>query len=116
MRTWPVWIGSLYISGAASLLTCRWASKQGDPALDHSEGFGDNDGTPPQSRGPMPRLGVVAFQSDSLALALIMVADRQHQRIDAIAVGAEQAHLPACQPVEQPPEGPFVAVAALPVN
>jgi site-specific recombinase XerD len=33
-----------------------------------------------------------------------MVADRQHQRIDDRAVGAEQAHFPTRQPVEQLPE------------
>lgn len=64
----------------------------------------------------MPLLAVVAFQGNSLALALIMAANRQHQRIDDIVVGAEQAHFPSRDAVEQPPKGPFVAVAALPVN
>src|SRR5918994_3061660 len=62
----------------------------------------------------MALLAVVAFQGDRLALALIMAADRQHQWVDDITVGAEQAHLPAGEALEQPPEGPFVA--ALPVN
>ena len=54
-------------------------SEQSDAALDHGEGFGNDDGAPPQGCGPMPLLVVVAFQSDNLALALIMVADCQHQ-------------------------------------
>ena len=57
----------------------------------------------------MALLAVVAFQGDRLALALIMAA--QHQWVDDITVGAEQAHLPAGEALEQP--GPF---AALPVN
>jgi hypothetical protein len=85
--------------------------KQGDPALDHREGLGDDDGAPSQSRSPMPLLAVIAFQGDSLALALVMVADRQHQWVDDITVGAEQAHFPAGEALEQPPEGPFVAPA-----
>ena len=44
-------------------------SEQSDAALDHGEGFGNDDGAPPQGCGPMPLLVVVAFQSDSLALA-----------------------------------------------
>src|SRR4051794_12871209 len=91
-------------------------SEQGNPALDHREGLGDDNGAPPQSRCPMPLLAVVAFQGDRLALALIMAADGQHQRIDDIAVGAEQTHLPAGEALEQPPEGPLVTVAAFPVN
>jgi hypothetical protein len=44
-------------------------SEQSDAALDHGEGLGNDDGAPPQGCGPMPLLVVVAFQSDSLALA-----------------------------------------------
>jgi hypothetical protein len=55
----------------------------------------------------MPLLAVVAFQGDRLAFALIMAADAQHQRVDAIVVGAEQAHFPAREAFEQPPEGPI---------
>src|SRR5690349_15588182 len=91
-------------------------SEQGDPALDHGKGLGDNDGAPPQRRGPMALPGVVAFHGDGFALALVMAADRQHQRVDDIAVGAEQTHFPACKAVEQTPEGAFVTLAALPVN
>jgi hypothetical protein len=82
----------------------------------HGEGLGDDDGAPPQGRGPMPLLSVVPFQGDSLALALVVATDRQHQRVNAIVVGAEQAYFPTREAVEQPPEGPFVAVAALPVD
>jgi hypothetical protein len=78
----------------------------------HGEGLGDDDGAPSQSRCPMPLLSVVALQGDSLALALVMAANRQHQRVDDIAIGAEQGHLPAREAFEQPPEGPLVAVAA----
>jgi hypothetical protein len=78
------------------------------------EGLGNDDGAPPQS--PMSLLAVAALQGDSPAFALVMVADGQHQRIDAIVVGAEQAHFPATEAVEQPPEGPLVTAAALPVN
>jgi hypothetical protein len=78
------------------------------------EGLGNDDGAPPQS--PMSLLAVAALQGDSPAFALVMVADGQHQRIDAIAVGAEQRHLPAREAVEQPPEGLLVATPALPVN
>ena len=63
-----------------------------------------------------PLLAVVAFQGDRLALALIMAADRQHQWVDDITVGAEQAHLPAGEALEHPPEGPLVAGATLPVD
>src|SRR3954453_9385633 len=91
-------------------------SEQGNPALDHREGLGDDNGAPPQSRCPMPLLAVVAFQGDRLALALKKAADGQNQRIDAIAVGAEQTHLPAGEALEQPPEGPLVTVAAFPVD
>jgi len=59
---------------------------------------------------------VGTFRGDGLALALVMVADRQHQWVDAIAIGAEPTHYPAGEGFEQPPEGSFVAVAALPVN
>jgi hypothetical protein len=45
-----------------------------------------------------------------------VVADCQHQRVDDITVGAEQTHLPVRKAFEQPPEGPFVTVTALPVN
>ena len=78
----------------------------------HGEGLGDNDGALSQSRCPMPLLSVVALQGDSLALALVMAANRQHQRVDDIAIGAEQGHLPAREAFEQPPEGPLVVVAA----
>ena len=44
------------------------------------------------------------------------VIDCQHQQVDDIAVGAEQTHLPAGEAFEQPLEGSFVAVAALPVD
>jgi len=91
-------------------------SDQSDPTFDHGEGLGDDDGAPSQGRGPMPLLGVVAFQGDRLALALGMAANCQHQRIDDIGVGAEQAHLPAGEAFEQTPKGSFVTVAALPVN
>ena len=64
----------------------------------------------------MPLLAIVALQGNGLARALIMAADAQHQRVDAIVVGAEQVHFPAAEAVEQPPEGPLVAAAALPVN
>jgi len=50
----------------------------------------------------MPLLSVVALQGDSLALALVMAANRQHQRVDDIAIGAEQGHLPAREAFEQP--------------
>jgi hypothetical protein len=80
----------------------------------HGEGLGNDDGAPPLS--PMSLLAVVAFQGDRLTFALIMAADAQHPRVDAIVVGAEQAHFPAAEAVEQPPEGPLVAAAALPIN
>src|SRR3982751_2238257 len=91
-------------------------SEQRDPALDHGEGLGDDDGTPPQRRGPMALPGVVAFQGDGFALALVMAADRQHQRVDDRAVGSEQTHLPAREAVKQTPEGAFITIAALPVH
>jgi hypothetical protein len=110
------------------LLTCRWANRATRRSIPFaaasrrcragSASFWmrgrHSEGAPPQS--PMPLLGIVAFQGDSLALALVMVADRQHQWVDAMAVGAEQAHFPAHEALEQLPEGPFVAAAALPVN
>src|SRR5947209_6299844 len=91
-------------------------SEQRDPAFDHGEGLGDDDGAPPQRRGPMALPSVVAFQGDGFALALVMAAERQHQRVDDIAVGAEQTDLPAREAVEQTPEGAFIAIAALPVH
>src|SRR4051812_49271101 len=90
--------------------------EQGDPALDHGEGLGDDDGAPPQSRGPMALPSAVAFHGDGFALALVMAAERQHQRVDDITVGAEQTHLPAREAFVQTPEGAFVTVAALPVD
>jgi hypothetical protein len=45
-----------------------------DAAFDHGERFGNDDGAPPQSRGPMPLLVVVAFQGDRLTLALVVDA------------------------------------------
>jgi hypothetical protein len=89
------------------LLTCRWENR----ATRRSIPFA----TASRLR-PMPLLAAIVFQGDSLVLALMMLADCQHQWVDAIAVGAEQAHFPAREASEQPPEGPFVAVAALPVN
>jgi hypothetical protein len=82
----------------------------------HGEGSGDADGAPPQSRSLTPLLTVVAFQGDRLALTLIMAADRQHQRVDALAAGAEQSHFLAREAIEQLPEGPLVAAAGFPVN
>lgn len=38
--------------------------KQSDPALDHRERLRNDDGSPPQRRGPMPLLTVVALQGD----------------------------------------------------
>jgi hypothetical protein len=70
-----------------SILVDVEVGEQGDPTLDHGEGLGDDDGAPPQSRGPMPLLGVVAFQGDRLALALVVAADRQNQGIDDITIG-----------------------------
>ena len=61
-------------------------------------------------------LAVVTFQGDRLALALIMATDRQHQWVDDITVGAEQAYFPVGEALEQPPEGSFVASPALPVD
>jgi hypothetical protein len=40
----------------------------------HGERFGKDDGAPPQSRGPMPLLVVVAFQGDRLTFALVVDA------------------------------------------
>jgi hypothetical protein len=87
---------SLYISGAAFLLTCRWANRATHRSIPftaasrrcragsasywmrerHGEGPEDDDGAPPQSGSPMP----------------LLAADRQHQRVDAIGVGTEQAY------------------------
>jgi hypothetical protein len=135
VRSLPDWIGSQYISG--SILNDVQMCEQGDAALDpfrggkpplsgrqrihrmrerHGEGLGDDDGSPGKSHCPMSLLGVVAFQGDGFAFPLMMVVDRQHQQVDDIAVGAEQTHLPAGEAFEQPLEGPFVAVAALPVD
>jgi hypothetical protein len=38
--------------------------EQDDPALDHGEGLGNDDGAPPQSGDPMPLLSVGAFHGD----------------------------------------------------
>ena len=46
--------------------------KQGGPTLDHGDGLGDDNGAPPQGCGPMQLLRVVAFQGDSLVLALVV--------------------------------------------
>jgi len=96
----------------SSILVDVQMGEQSNPTFDHGEGLGDDDGAPSQNRCPMPLLSVVALQGDSLALALVMAANRQHQRVDDIAIGAEQGHLPAREAFEQPPEGPLVVVAA----
>jgi hypothetical protein len=90
--------------------------EQGDAPLDHGEGSGNDDGAPPQGCSPMTLLSVVALQGDGLALTLIGAADHQHQRINAIAIGAEQTHFPVREALEQTPEGPFIAVTAFSVN
>jgi hypothetical protein len=77
----------------------------------HGERLGDNDGALSQSRGPMPLLSVVAFHGDGFTFSLVRVADRQHQRVDDIAVGAEQAHFPAREALEQPPESPALCIS-----
>jgi hypothetical protein len=82
----------------------------------HGEGFWRQRWSAAAEPQSNPLLAVAALQGDSPAFALVMVADGQHQRIDAIAVGAEQRHLPAREAVEQPPEGLLVATPALPVN
>jgi hypothetical protein len=82
----------------------------------HGEGFWRQRWSAAAEPQSNPLLAVAALQGDSPAFALVMVADGQHQRIDAIVVGAEQAHFPATEAVEQPPEGPLVTAAALPVN
>jgi hypothetical protein len=63
----------------------------------------------------MPLLTIIAFDGDGFALALVVAADCRHQRVNATVVGAEQAqaHFPACEASEQPPEGLLVAVATL---
>jgi hypothetical protein len=43
-----------------SILVDVEMSKQSNPTFDHGEGLGDDDGTSPQSRGPMPLLGSVS--------------------------------------------------------
>jgi hypothetical protein len=101
---------------SGDLLVDVQMGEQCDPAFDHGEGLGDDDGAPPQGRGPMTLLSVVALQSDGLALTLVVAADRQHQWVDDEAVGAKQAHLPAREALEQTPEGPFIAVTAFPVH
>jgi hypothetical protein len=142
VRSLPDWIGSQYISG--SILVDVQMCEQGDAALDpfrggkpplsarqrilrmrerHGEGLGDDDGSPRKSRCSMSLLDVVAFQADGFTslpfwspFPLVMVADRQHQRVGDIAVGAEQAHFSAREAFEQSPESRFIAIAAFPVD
>jgi hypothetical protein len=50
-----------------SILVDVEMGEQGNPALDHGQGLGDDDGAPPQSRCPMSLLSVVAFHGDGFA-------------------------------------------------
>src|SRR3982751_3646197 len=64
----------------------------------------------------MPLAGVVAFAVLRLILADVVPPDRQGFIVGRVVVGAEQAHAPALQALEQAIQRALVAAAALPID
>src|SRR3954462_8492373 len=64
----------------------------------------------------MPLASVVAFAVLRLILADVVPPDRQGLIVGRVIVGAEQAHAPALQALEQAIQRALVAAAALPLD
>src|SRR4051812_8331327 len=90
--------------------------EQSHPALDHGHGSGDDDGAPPQYRGPVTLLRVGPFQRNGVVLSLVMDAGRQCHLVDGKGVGAVQTHLPALKPGQHATERFCITTTTLPVD
>ena len=90
--------------------------EQGHGRLDHLDRLGHDAGAAAEAGEPVPLPGIVALARLGLILADIVPARRQGRIVGRPVVGAEQAHAPGFQPVQQALQRGLVAVAALPVD
>src|SRR5690349_23895872 len=90
--------------------------EQGHGGLDHRDRPRDHAGAPPEAGEPVPLPGIVALDEPGLVLADVVPTRRQGRVVGRPVVGAEQAHAPGLQPVEQALQRDPIAVAALPVD
>ena len=92
------------------------SGEEGDGAVDHSNGFGNDAGAAAEAGKPMAQAAIDVLDGDGLILADVMFADRQKLVIRAEVIGTIKTDIPWPQSLKQLVQRDCITIAAFPID